>query len=602
MDRRNETRTKIENDMGKNRYTKLKYLTSLLRLIMPRDDYIELSGDIEETFHTKSKTSGYFRAIAWFWVHLFKSLPQLLLTKIQWSFVMFFNYLKITFRNFFKHKLFSFINVAGLAIGIAACMTIYLWVQDELNYDSFHSKSNRIFRVERDVNGENFSGRWPILSGPYGPTLANVYPEILSCARLWRMELSVKDHQNLMQRQYMFAADNSFLDIFDFPLEKGDRETALARPNTAVLTGKTAQKYFGTKDAVGKTLSIQWGDGSEDFEVTGILKDIPNNSHVHFDMLISLSSAPEEIMNRWMGNFLYTYVLLSRDASVSALEKKFPSFLNEYYSPVLNEFAGRNVELNFKMQLLPVTDIHLHPAAHWEIEPQGSIASVYIFASISILILLIACINFMNLSTARAGKRAKEVGMRKTLGAYRGQLWSQFLSESVLQSVIALILAILLILVIIPVFNSISGKEFTNAQVFSSKNMMIILAITLTAGFFAGLYPAFYLSSFSPVSIIKGHKSSGTGKSFFRRGLVFFQFIISITLIIGTVTVYKQLKFVQNRSLGFDKENVMIIPVRNVSLIGNIESFRSEILRDPGINFVATSSHLPGDQAFSDSD
>jgi putative ABC transport system permease protein len=512
------------------------------------------------------------------------------------------NYFKIALRNLFRNKLYSLINLTGLAIGLAACLMIWLWVQDELSYDRFHQKADRIFRVERKVDFRDLHGQAPITSPPYGPALVSDYPEIENYVRLHRQEISFKDHQNVFHKQQLLFADNSIFEIFDFHLDKGDIKSALTQPRSMVLTRENALKYFGTEDVIGRSLNVDWRGTLVDFQITGILEEIPQNSHFRFEVLASLASYPAEQMTIWFNNYLYTYVLLGQGSSVQELEGKFSSFMTKYMAADFAKAVGPETDINdvFQLKLYPLLDIHLQPAQEFEIGPQGSMTSVYIFSAIAVLILIIACINFMNLSTARANKRAREVGIRKTVGAHKSQLQGQFLGESVLLAFIALTLAVLLIYLFLPAFNAISGKYLALGMLFHAGNGIILVGIALAAGILAGLYPAFFLTRFDPAKVLKGGAQAGTGKSIFRRSMAVIQFVISITLIIGTLIVSKQMDYIQKKSLGFDKENVVIIPADSQQVSQNIEAFRNTLIADTRIKSFAVSSNIPGSTMFSD--
>jgi putative ABC transport system permease protein len=515
---------------------------------------------------------------------------------------MFTNYLKITLRNLFRNRLYTFINIFGLAIGLAACLMIYLWVQDELSYDRFHKNSSRIYRVERKFDFRDMHGQAPNTSGPYGPALVGDYPELENFVRIDIDEYSIKDFKNIFHRQELALADRSLFEVFDFRLEEGDPETALALPKSIVLTREQAKRYFGEDDVLGKSLTVDWNRELTDFQVTGILEEVPHNSHIRFDIVFSISTYRDESMTPWFNNFLYTYVLLNEEVSPDEMEKKLSVFLTKYMAADFAAFLGPEVDINdvFQLKMTPLVSIHLNPAEQFEIAPQGSMTSVYIFSMIAILILIIACINFMNLSTARANKRAKEVGIRKTVGAYKDQLWRQFLSESVLLAFIALILAILLIRLFIPVFNTLSSKSLYVGLLMMSPNWLILLGLTIATGVLAGLYPAFYLTAFEPAKVLKGSVLSGRGKSVFRRSMAVLQFVISITLIIGTLIIYKQMEYIQNKSLGFDKENVVLITTESNAVRKNIDFFRNTLKDDARIISVAGSSTVPGSAMFGD--
>jgi len=510
------------------------------------------------------------------------------------------NYLVICYRNLTRNKLYSFINIFGLALGLAICFIISLWVQSELSYDRFHEKAHRIFRVERELFRDNLYSRWPIGSGQYKQLLLDDFAEIENAVRFWRREFVIKDHKDFIRRQPLFAVDNSIFEIFDFGLEEGDEQTALIEPQTVVLTRQNAKKYFGTDDVIGRSLSFERQGKMVDFKVTGILKEVPENSHIHFDMLISISSYPNEAFADLRGNYLYIYILIKEGFSKQVLEEKMKTFVEKRLQPVYGDLlvSGLDIHEVLKVHLFPITDIHLHPSENWELEPGGSIQSVYIFSTIAVFILILACINFINLSTARANKRAKEVGLRKTIGAGKKQLRIQFIQESTISALISLAAALLLCNLVIPLFNQLFSVELSPSLLFQLKNLVIIFAITLTAGVLSGLYPALYITRFDPVSVLKGSSFSGIGKSVFRRNMVLFQFLISAILIFGMFIVYRQMEYIQTRSLGFDRQNVVVVPARSQKVFQGYDSFRNELLQSPQIESVSASTDLPGDPLY----
>ncbi len=515
---------------------------------------------------------------------------------------MLINYLKIALRNISRSKLYSLINILGLATGMAACLVIFLWVQDELSFDRFHSQAESIFRVERQVDFREIHGQAPITSGTYGPALVKDYPEIEKFVRVDKQELNIRDHRNIFRKQEVLFADSSLFEIFDFRLVQGDPKSALHEPKSMVMTQAAALRFFNTDEVVGKTVSLDWRGTQTDFLVTGILEDIPQNSHITFDVAASIASYPTEQMATFLNNFLYTYIQISKNTTAPDLEPKFAAFLTRYMAADFLALVGPEADVNdvFKLKLKPLTDIHLSPSSEFEIEPQGSLSSVYIFSAIALLILAVACVNFMNLSTARANKRAREVGLRKTIGAQKQQLWRQFLGESVLLAFLALALALLFILLMIPAFNNISGKALTLGALFQSGNWWVLIGITLITGCLSGLYPAFFLTAFEPADVLKGGALKGSGRSVFRRGMAVVQFVISIALIIGTLVIYRQMEFIQNTSLGFDKENVLVIEAAGNQVQQNIEAFRSTLTEYSGIKAASVSSNIPGSSTFSD--
>ncbi|MGD9345300.1 MAG: ABC transporter permease [Candidatus Aminicenantes bacterium] len=580
-----------------------KKILSLLSFYHEKHSILE---DFEETFTEVQKSEGRLKAHIWFWINSIKSLNGYLKLIVTWRFIMLMNHLKIVYRNFISHKLFSFINVFGLAIGLSICLVIGLWVLRELSFDRFHEKAHRIYRIERELFRDNLYSRWPIVGGLYKQALIDDFPEIENAVRIWRREFAIKDHKNNVYRQQTFAVDNSLFQIFSFNLEEGDGQTALSDPMTVVLTRENANRYFGTGDALGKSLTFEWEGEPVDFKVTGILEEVPQNSHIHFDMLISLASVPEEEFgDDWRSNYLYTYVLVSEKTSRSELEEKLKGFVSQrlepHYGDLLVLKRDMTIHEVLKMHLFPIVDIHLRPSPNWEVEAGGSILSVYIFSSIAVLILVIACLNFVNLSTARANKRAKEVSLRKTVGADKSQLRGQFIQESVLLAFFSLAIAFLLSSLFVQAYNAMFSEYLSLSVLLQPIKLIFVTGATFLVGVLAGLYPAFYLTRFEPAQVIKGSLLAGRNKSDFRRNMVIVQFSISILLIIGLFTVYKQMTYIQSRSLGFEKENVIILPVRSQQIARNYESFRNELVKNPQILSLSASSEVPADSHYSNS-
>jgi putative ABC transport system permease protein len=587
----------------KKRYKSPELARKFLSLMSVYHKKHSIIEDFEETFAEIQKSEGSFNAKRWYWSNTLKSISGYLKLTVSWRFTMFMNHLKVAYRNFIRHKLYSFINVFGLAVGLSICMIISLWVLRELSYDRFHENADRIYRIERELLRDNLYSRWPIVGGAYKQALVDDYPEVVNATRFWRREFAIKDRKNYIHRQELFAVDNSIFEIFDFRLKEGDEQNALTNPRTVVLTRKNAFKYFGSEDAVGKFLTFEWEGEQVDFKVTGILEEVPENSHVHFDMLISIASYSAEEFADWRSNYLYTYVLVSEDTSKSELEEKLKTFVTQRLEPHYGDLLILNKDMGIhdvlKMHLFPINDIHLYPSINWEVEAGGSISAVYIFSSIAVLILIIACLNFVNLSTARANKRAKEVSLRKTVGAAKSQLKVQFIRESVLLAFVALCLAFIMSSLFIQAFNGIFTENLSLSKLLQPKNLVILVGATFFVGVLAGLYPAFYLTRFEPVEVLKGGPHSRSGKSVFRRNMVIVQFSISIVLIVGMFTVFKQMRYIQTRSLGYDKENVAILPVRSRQVAQNYESFRNELKNNSQILSVSASSEVPADTHYS---
>jgi putative ABC transport system permease protein len=588
------------------KYSAPRLARKLLGLLSVYHEKHSILEDFEETFSEIQRSEGRFQAMRWYWGNTLKSLAGYLKLIVSWRFFMLMNHLKIVYRNFVSHKLFSFINVFGLAIGLSICMIISLWVLRELDYDRFHEKAHRIYRIERELLRDNLYSRWPIVGGLYKQALIDDFPEIENAVRFWRREFAIKDLKNNIHRQETFAVDNSVFEIFSFNLEEGSEQNALTDPRTVVLTRENAMKYFGSGDVVGQSLTFEWEGEQVDFKVTGILEEVPENSHIHFDMLISLASVPdEEYGDDWRSNYLYTYVLVSENISRSDLEQKLKTFVTQRLEPQYGDLLVLNKDMTIhevlKMHLFPITDIHLHPSANWEVEAGGSILSVYIFSSIAVLILIIACLNFVNLSTARANKRAKEVSLRKTVGADKSQLRGQFIQESVLLAFVSLGIALLMSSMFIQAYNGVFSENLSLSVFLHPLKMLSLVGATFLVGVLAGLYPAFYLTRFEPAQVIKGSLLAGSRKSVFRRNMVIVQFSISILLIIGLFTVFKQMKYIQSRSLGFNRENVVILPVRSQQIAQNYHAFRNELKKSSQITSLSSSSEIPADTHYSNS-
>ncbi len=588
---------------NKKRYKSPELARRLLSLMSVYSEKHSIIEDFEETFSEIMNSNGRFKAKTWYWGNALKSVVGYLKVIISWRLTMFKNHLKIAYRNFARHKLYSFINVSGLSIGLSICMIISLWVLRELSYDRFHEKAHRLYRVEREIFRDNLYSRWPITGGRYKQALIEDFPEIENAVRFWRREFAIKDHNNLVHRQQMFAVDNSIFDMFDFHLEEGDEKSALTDPMSVVLTRKNALRYFGTGEAIGKSLTLEWQGEQTDFKVTGILAEVPENSHIHFNMLISIASYKEEPYTDWRSNYLYTYVQVQENISKQEMEEKLKTFVIQRLEPEYGDLLleGRGIHEVLKMHLFPITDIHQYPSADWEVEPGGNIASVYLFSCIAFLILIIACVNFVNLSTARASKRAKEVSLRKTIGAEKRQLRFQFIQESVMLAYGSLILAFVLSSLFIQAYNTVFAENLSISSLLQIKNLIILLGATFIVGVLAGLYPAYYLTRFEPIQVIKGGPVSGSGKSVFRRNMVIFQFSISIFLILAVFTVHRQMRYIQSRSLGFDKENVVILPVRSQQIAQSYGSFRNELLLNSQIIAISASSEVPADSHYSNS-
>ena len=509
------------------------------------------------------------------------------------------NYLKITFRNLANHKFYTALNIIGLSIGIASCLLILLYVYNELSYDTFHTKAERIYRV--GLNGKIAEQEIFTTSTcpPMAFTLVQEFPEVENATRLytyWGQQI-IRYGETAIVEEKIYFADSTFFDIFSYKLLEGDPATALTEPNTLVLPEDIAQKYFGDEPALGKTLLV--GTEKTPHKVTGILEKLPSNTHLHFNMLRSMITYENSRSEYWLNNNMFTYLLLHEGASPETLETKFPTLVEKYVGPEVQQFLGVSLE-SFSQQgnkygffLQPMLDIHLHSNLNDELEPNGDITYVYIFAAIAFFIILLACINFMNLATARSANRAKEVGIRKTLGSLRTSLIRQFLTESVLLSLMATVLALVAAWLLLSPFNNVAGKEISSELFTKPWFLLSLLGLMLMVGVLAGSYPAFYLSSFRPVEVLKGKLKAGMKSSGIRNVLVVFQFFISITLIICTLLVYEQLEYTRTKNLGFDKENVVVIQGTWHLSEGEQNTFKQELISHAQVVNASISTNVP---------
>ena len=504
------------------------------------------------------------------------------------------NYLKVALRNLWRNKAFSFINIFGLSIGIATCLVIMLFVHDELSYDRYNEKAGQIVRVvfKGSINGGKM--KEASVMPPVAQTLQADFPEVLEATRL-RTDAPLVTYGDKTFKENAFAfADSNIFKVFTLPFLEGDATTALVQPNAIVISETTAKKYFGEKDAVGELLSFN----SATFKITGVMKDIPANSHFHFDLIASMAAVPDAKELSWMTSGFYTYLLLPKGYDYKNLEAELPQEVAKYMGPQIQQAFGMSLaEFRKKgsdvgLYLQPLTSIHLHSDVNYDFEPGSDIRYVYIFSAIALFMLIIACINFMNLSTAGASKRSREVGIRKVLGSLKKQLVFQFLTESILLTFLAVIVSVLLVYLALPMFNDLSGKQL-NLQFKNTFFLFFGLVVFgLVVGTMAGSYPAFFLSSFKPVKVLKGKLTTGKKSLGLRSGLVVFQFCISVILIVGTTVVYQQLKYIQNTQLGFDKDQVLVL--HETGWLGrNEEIMRRQLLDDPRVENVSVSGYVP---------
>jgi len=509
---------------------------------------------------------------------------------------MFKNYFKTAFRSLNKNKGFTIINVLGLALGLCVCMLIVFYVIDELGYDKFNTKIDRIYRVNNDIKFGGSTRSFAQSPAPMAATFITDFPEVEKTVRMRRHgEYKVRKGDQNVQEPDMVFADADLLNVFSLPMIQGDPNTALSAPNSVVINETIAKKYFNTTNAVGKTLLL---NDSLNFKVTGVIKDIPKQSHFRFGIFMSMVSLPDSKSDSWISNNYNTYVLLKSGANPKVLEAKFPNMVKKYVGaqlePAIRMSYDQFVKTGsyFKMNLTPLKDIHLKSNCIGELGNNSNIQYVYIFLAVAIFILLIACVNFMNLSTARSSNRAREVGVRKVLGSPRKMLIAQFLSESIIVTFIATLIAVVAAWALLPYFNDTSGKELAFTVHTFAWLVPVLLVGVLVIGGLAGSYPAFFLSAFQPIDVLKGKLASGFKGGFLRSFLVVFQFSISIFLIIGTMVIYHQLKYIQNKNLGYERDHVLIIKSTG-TLNEQANVLKEELKRLPGVKNATLTGFTP---------
>lgn len=503
---------------------------------------------------------------------------------------MFKNYLKVAFRNIVKHKGYSFINIFGLAVGMAVCIIILLWVQYELSYDRFHENADDLYRVIK-VWRKGEVAHQALTPAPLAPALKEEFPEIIEAARFYGASRWLLAYgEKAFYEQGGVFTDPAAFNMFTFPLVKGNPKTVLSRPRSMVLTEAMAAKYFGDQDPMGKTLRV---DNQYDFSVTGVVKNFPRHSHIRFDFAVPFSllgkkglmeKLAQENLVDWHNTAFYSYVLLKKGTSYKAVNEKIANYLEK---PIPDSTSS--------LYLQPLKEIHLFSSyLRGNVPGSGDIGYIYLFSAMALIILLIACINFMNLATARAGHRAKEVGMRKVVGAPRTGIIKQFLGESIISAFMALILAVILLELSLPVFNRLSGKQLTLSQGLPDNLflLMILIGITLFTGTAAGSYPALFLSAFQPAKVLKDKITAGTKGGLLRKILVIFQFSLTIIFLVGSLVIYEQIDYLQNKKMGFEKNHLLYMEIPD-ALKNNYETLKNELRQNDSITGVTASVSLP---------
>jgi putative ABC transport system permease protein len=555
-----------------------------------------IQGDVYEIYQRTIKANRRFADWQFIWnvIRFFrwKNIKRSKKSHRSSVLMMYHNYFTVFKRSFFKQKGYSFLNVFGLAIGVACFLLISFYIRDEFSYDRFHSKADRIFRLHEIFESDGVGERSASQPFPVAETLINDYEgQVEQAVRFFNFQaptlaVSSTDNKKEFNEPRLFFVDSTLFDVFDFPLVQGDAKTALSNTHSILVTESMARKYFGDEDPMGKYLKFQ---GNTNLLVTGVLKDVPSNAHFQFDFLVSFITLKEfyngNFPRTWYWNPCWTYLLLKDQSVVPTLEAAMPAFVQKYFP----DFIRNDVTLEF----FPLTDIHLKSHMDYEIEANSSITTVYVFACIAFFVVLIACINFINLSTARAAKRAKEVGMRKTLGGQKVQLVGQFLFESITMCLLAVALAIAIVVLALPSFNTFAEKNIPFTILLDPFYLGLLVLLPLVVGIISGIYPAFVLSSFKPITALKTNLSQERGASF-RKVLVVIQFSLSIILLIGTGVAMDQLNMLQKSDTGFTKENIILIPVSRSPISKNYESLKTEFLRHPNVMSVTALEEILG--------
>ncbi|MCP4726522.1 MAG: FtsX-like permease family protein [bacterium] len=584
--------------MKKKQFRPSRAAKWLLKKLYAYQDRHSIAGDIEEVSLDKYDERGYIFAYIWFWMQTVISIIQYMKFIFVRSIVMLKSYIKVALRNLKKHKIYSLINISGLTIGIASCILIILWIQDELSYDMFHENSDRIYRIATDENIGGQSSKHPATPMNISEALNNDFPEIEKYVRLRKLwqDLTVVNNDRKFMAKYVFMVDTTFFDVFTVPILHGDPGTALSQQGTCVLSRSSAVKYFGEENVVGKTITV---DRLGTVMVAAVAEDLPKNSHFHFDIIVPVR--PSRRPPSWLFALCHTYILLKDNVSPDQLVSKFPDMVKKYYGPEMKDRWNTSYEEftasggYIRLSLQPLSYVHLNSNLDFELEQNGDVRYIYIFLVSALFILLIACINYMNLVTAKSAGRMKEIAVRKVVGSHKSLLIKQFLTESVLFSLISGVSAVILIELLIPYFNNLSGKQLELGY-FSNPFVILLLALTMIIiGILAGIYPALFLSAFKPVSLFKGTLTRGIKSSSLRNTFVSIQMATSIILIICTLVVSQQLKYILERDLGFKKENLLVISNASRSLGENWDAFKNDVLQNPDIIHVGGSSSVLGE-------
>lgn len=550
--------------------TPSRFAEWLINRLLDSNEREFVTGDFREIYADLALQYGLRHAHFWYWGQVVRSLRHFINNLIYWRIEMFKNYIKMAFRHVKKYKGYSFINIFGLAVGLTCCILIFLWVRNELSYDSFHENGDNIYLLT--VSGEQ--GVWSSSSWALMPALKKDYPEIEKGSWYGVQPLLVRQGDDVFFEEVGMVGPD-FLEMFTFPVLQGDAATALDDPASVVLTESIARKYFGSGNPIGKVIQFE---NRVDLVVTGVIQDVPQNSHMKFDILASpIIYFGKERMTTWSMD-VPCYVQLSHQVDAAEVEHKISDTINKY---------NNRYSIKYYVGLFPMTKLHLY-----SLNGTDPILYVYVFSAIALVVLLIACINFMNLATARASIRVNEIGIRKVLGGLRGDLIKQFLGESMGMALAALLIAVALVYALLPGFNILAGKQLEFNLFGEGFLLPGLVGLALLTGFIAGSYPAFYFSAFQPQRILKGAVSTGSSRSSLRKALIIFQFSASILLIIAAATIFRQIQFIQSRDLGFDKDRVIVVKTRK-ELRVKYDTIKQRLLEESGVLNVTAASSIP---------
>jgi len=575
--------------IAKNSKSPPRFASIVFKLVLDEEAYKERAGDIEEIYLSICQERGASLAKIWLLWEVIKAVPTFIKESIHWRFVMFKNYLKVAFRNIKRHKGYSFINIAGFAIGIACCLLIFLYIRNELSYDKYHKDVERVNRIVLESRTQTANRFFVPVSPIVAPTLKSDYPQVEYVARAFTFtgtQLVRKKDTFFYEDRFMYA-DQELFDVLTFQFIQGNQQRALTRPNTLVVSQRIAIKYFGNANPLGDTLEIN----QQEYEITGVVKDCPENTHLKYDLIASLETLKDwNEMSNWHSTMFYTYLKLKPGVNVQEFSQQVSRLDYKYIGEQLKSWG--EIDHYF---LQPLASIHLHSHLQYEIEPPGNPVYITIFSFVGLFILIIACLNFMNLSTARVANRAKEVGLRKVVGAQKLQLIGQFLGESLLVAYLSLGLAMIIARFAVPLLKDLAGISLNFDALFMPWVLLFLIGGAFLVGIASGLYPALVLSAFRPVVTLKGIQRTGSRSLALRTVLVVVQFAISVMLIIGTITMYKQFIFMKNQYLGFKKEQKLILPLRGgIDIQENFASVKDMFSRHSSVTGVTVSSNVPG--------